>query len=125
MAVAGYRRIRKLGEEPDVVVTTLPKNNKAEGGYVGWALLTGLGIGAGLFALAYKIFHKSTWKLGDVLSVPSPEGAKVYTVTGIDTNDQIYGLSPGIWPDVGPQEYFTFSELRALGPVLIEHVEIP
>ena len=76
MATAGYRRIRKLGEEPTMAVTTPPKNNKAEGGYIGWALLSGLGIAAGLFALAYKIFHK-TWKLGDVLSVPSPEGATV------------------------------------------------
>jgi len=97
MATAGYRRIRKLGEEPTMAVTTPPKNNKAEGGYIGWALLSGLGIAAGLFALAYKIFHKSTWKLGDVLSVPSPEGAKVsVTALGAGATDAAGKYSTGL-----------------------------
>ncbi|MDP2659121.1 MAG: hypothetical protein Q8R28_00115 [Dehalococcoidia bacterium] len=102
------------------------KPKEGEVGYIsGWALLIGLGIGAGVSVLAYKMFKKHTWQVGDVLSVPSDQGALIYTVTGIDTNAQIYGLSLGIWPNVGVQVYFTFADLRVLGPALIEHVPIP
>lgn len=102
------------------------KDKENEMGYIsGGALLVGLGIGAGITYLIYKMTRTTTWKLGDVLSVPSEGGALTYTVTGVDTTQQVYGLSLGIWPNVGVTQYFTFSDLRALNPVKIDHVEIP